>query len=143
MQLGSHNRLVEGSSRRGAALPKGCLHTLSLCIYSGVYPLINQSNHLSSFHYIPFLLLLIRYQHCLCHETHARPEGFAGNARPRPYASCSRNKGHLYAKVPATNKDAIAVAGVLQNIRRNDLRQQKQFSCLPMRNSIEGFIKQQ
>jgi hypothetical protein len=59
MQLGSHNRLVEGSSRRGAALPKGCLHTLSLCIYSGVYPLINQSNHLSPFHYIPFLLLLI------------------------------------------------------------------------------------
>jgi hypothetical protein len=114
------------------------------CVYiQGSTPSSINQFHLLPFHFIPHFYLSTRYQHCLCHETHARPEGFAGNAGPRPYASCSRNKGHLYAKVPATNKDAIAVAGVLQNIRRNDLRQQKQFSCLPMRNSIEGVIKQQ
>jgi hypothetical protein len=121
--------------------PKGA-YTPFPCVYiQGSTP--SSINQFICLHSITFLSLLTRYQHCLCHETHARPEGFAGNTGPRPYASCSRNKGHLYAKVPATNKDAIAVAGVLQNIRRNDLRQQKQFSCLPIRNSIEGVIKQQ
>jgi hypothetical protein len=42
MLLGSYNCFVEGSSL------KECLHTLSLCIYSGVHHLINQSIHFYS-----------------------------------------------------------------------------------------------